>query len=282
MLNSKVILIISILFSLFTQLKSQQSYSVTYVANEGFLIETNKHKILIDALFGGVNGDWCEEPNDSIAGLMIKGAAPFNKIDVVLITHYHLDHFTSRMVLDFLLRNKKSILVCPNQIKEILKENPDSYSILERVKAIESNTHIDTLVSVGEIKIRAVRLRHGSYFQTDSTTGKTYDIHEEVENLGYLIESDQSRFLHTGDCGYKNKKQFEEYNLFNEKIDCAFFSRTFLKPEGMDIINGFSDLKNVVLMHLEPVKKEYYNALIKDIPQFFIFNSPLEKRIYSE
>lgn len=276
----KIILTISILFFLSIQIMSQQSYSVTYVANEGFLIEIGQHKILIDALFGGINGDWCEEPNDSIADLMINGIVPFNNVDVVLITHYHLDHFTSRMVLDFLQRNKKSILVCPNQVNEILKENPDYHSIFERVKSINPKAFVDTMINVGGIKIRAVRLRHGSYMQIDSTTGKTYDIHEGVENLGYLIESDQFRFLHTGDCGYRNKKQFEEYKLFNEKIDCAFFSRSFLMPEGMDVIKEFSNLKNVVLMHMEPGRKEYYKSLIKDIPHFYAFDFILQKKTF--
>ena len=40
--------------------------SVTYVANDGFLYETKTGKVLVDALFGGINGNWCEQPNDSV------------------------------------------------------------------------------------------------------------------------------------------------------------------------------------------------------------------------
>ena len=34
---------------------SQEKALVTYISNEGFLIQTENSKILIDALFGGIN-----------------------------------------------------------------------------------------------------------------------------------------------------------------------------------------------------------------------------------
>lgn len=70
--------------------------SITYIANEGFLIQTENYKILMDGLFGGIKGDWCDQPSDSISESMVKGIAPFDNIDLVLVSHYHADHLTRK------------------------------------------------------------------------------------------------------------------------------------------------------------------------------------------
>jgi len=100
-----------------------------------------------------------------------------------------------------------------------------------------------------------------------------------VENLGYLIESDGTIVLHTGDCNAANKSQFTALNLSSKEIDAAFFDRAFLKPEGFEIIAENIRSRNIILMHLEPARREYYKSYIKDIPNFYVFNRQMEKMI---
>ena len=110
--------------SLWSQ-EGREQCSITYVANDGFLYETKTGKVLIDALFGGIKGNWCDQPDDSVSNLILNGIIPFNNIDVVLITHYHVDHFNGPMVMSFLRNNKKPVLICPSQVTDMLKKNPD-------------------------------------------------------------------------------------------------------------------------------------------------------------
>ena len=70
-----ITLIIWVLLMNRTLIYSQEtvnSCTITYIANDGFLIETNNSKVLIDALFGGINGNWCDQPDDSVSTLMLK------------------------------------------------------------------------------------------------------------------------------------------------------------------------------------------------------------------
>jgi hypothetical protein len=46
----------------FTTLHSQDSCKITYISNEGFLIETQGKKVLIDGLFDHIEGNWCDSP----------------------------------------------------------------------------------------------------------------------------------------------------------------------------------------------------------------------------
>jgi len=253
--------------------------AVTYVANEGFLITTENHKVMIDALFGDIKGNWCDQPGDSVSNLMLKGSFPFNDIDVVLVTHKHSDHFNESMVIRFLLNNQKSVLICPEQVSDVLKHNADYTKVSDRIIALKAKNQFDTLLSVNKINIRAIRLTHGSYFITDSVTGVTYNIHKNIENLGYIIEADKFTLFHSGDCSPANRTQFMEYDLCNKVIDIAFLDRVFLRPEGMELINEFIRARTFILMHIEPGRQEYYKSIIKSIPEMFVFGTSLETMV---
>ena len=99
MIRRCTILIFLILtVSLYATPPNRPPLTVTYVANEGFLIACDSHKILIDALFGNFKDDAYYIPSDSTAALMSEAGPPFDNIDLIAVTHAHLDHFTPEIV----------------------------------------------------------------------------------------------------------------------------------------------------------------------------------------
>jgi L-ascorbate metabolism protein UlaG (beta-lactamase superfamily) len=253
--------------------------SVTYVVNDGFLLETRNSKILIDALFGGIKGNWCDQPDDSVSNLMLNGVTPFDFIDVLLVTHYHSDHFNGPMVINFLGNNQKSVLICPSQVNEVLKKNLGYSDVADRIHYLKSDSQYDTLITFNKINIRALRFNHGSFIETDSATGKKYDLHSNVENFGYIIDTDGFSFFHSGDCSFSDKSHFETYHLGDRDFDMVFLDRTFLRKEGQDIMNSQIHAKNLVFMHIEPERSEYYKSIIKDVPGLSVFTKKMEKSL---
>jgi len=264
--------------SLWSQ-EGREQCSITYVANDGFLYETKTGKVLIDALFGGIKGNWCDQPDDSISNLMINVIVPFNNIDVVLITHYHSDHFNGPMVINFLRNNKKSVLICPSQVDEALKKNPGYSDVIDRIHFLKSENQFDTLLAVNKINIRALKFYHGSFFETDSATGEKYDLHSNVENFGYIIDIDGFSLFHAGDGSFSDKSHFETYHFGERDFDMVFLDRTFLLKEGQEIMNSLIHSKDLVFMHIEPARGEYYKSIIKDVPGFSVFTKKMEKKI---
>ncbi|MEI6456596.1 MAG: MBL fold metallo-hydrolase [bacterium] len=254
------------------------SSTITYIANEGFLLETAKHKILIDALFGNIEGNWCDQPGDSLMNLMFNGIKPFNDIEIILVTHSHSDHFWAPLIINFLQKNSNAVLVCPEQVNEVLMKNKEYASVSGNIHALRSGTIFDTTLFIREASIRVLRLKHGSWYEKDSVSGKSIDLHQNVENFGYMIKADGFTFLHTGDGSVENKTQFSRYDLAAGEIDVAFFDRVFLKPEGLKLIEENIHAKNIIFMHIAPGKGEYYRSVIKSIPEMFVFTHPGEKR----
>jgi L-ascorbate metabolism protein UlaG (beta-lactamase superfamily) len=267
--------------SLWSQEPKEQC-TVTYIANEGFLLETKNGKVLIDALFGGVKGGWCDQPDDSVSNLMLNGIVPFNKIDVVLITHCHSDHFNGPMVISFLRNNQKSVLICPFQVDEVLKKDSGYSSVANRIQNLKSDIQFDTLATVNKINIRALRFNHGSFFETDSVTGKKYDLHCDVENFGYIIDIDGFSLFHSGDGSFSDKSHFESYHFGDRMFDMVFLDRTFLRKEGQEIMNSLIHTKDLVFMHIDPGRGEYYKSLIKDVPGLSVFTKKMEKKLITK
>lgn len=259
---------------------SKSEYVVTYIANEGFLVSTENHKFLFDALFGGIEGDWCEQPSDSVINLMMEGTSLFNNIDLVFVSHKHVDHFDPQIAADFLLNHSESSLVCPAQADELLKSNPNYKDFSDRVISLNCPPKYDTSFTVNNVSIRAMRFNHGTYLETDSVTGETFDRHKNIDNMVYLIEADGINIFHSGDCSTSDSVHFKEYNLDKAKFDVTFFDRTFFNRAGQDLMNKYINAQNIVFVHIAKDKVDFFRSIIKDVPEMYIFKSPLESRKY--
>ena len=258
--------------------ETEKSCNITYTGNEGFLVETMSKKIMVDALFGGIKGKWCDQPGDSISRMMISGTAPFDNIDIAFVSHRHSDHFNAALTIDFLKNNATTFLVCPNQVNDLLKMAEGYPDVLGRIIPINSDVHPDFYFSMNGIDIRAMRFRHGSWFETDSVSGKQVDLHEGVENIAYMVSLDGFTFFHSGDCSISDSAAFAKFKLSAKEMDFAFFDRVFLRPEGMKIIEKNIRTKNIVLMHIEPGRSDYYKSVLKEYPEFLIFSKLMEKK----
>ena len=74
---------------------------VTLVANAGLLLEFDGVRILMDAIYGR-KGHPFSNLRPEMWEELLAGEPPFDHIDYLFFTHRHPDHFTPRMVLEYL------------------------------------------------------------------------------------------------------------------------------------------------------------------------------------
>ena len=99
------------------------STRVTYVANEGFLIQVGGKKILIDAIFNDTTINFAHVPDTKTLERLENTEAPFDDVDLILVTHKHRDHFEAGPVLRHLASNPDVVLLAPSQAVELLAES---------------------------------------------------------------------------------------------------------------------------------------------------------------
>lgn len=256
---------------------SQNECKITYISNEGFLIEVEGKKILIDALFGTIEGNWCDSPSENTVELMNNSEYPFDNVDIIVITHNHQDHFNESIVVNHLLSNPKGIVICPNQVGEILSKNPNYNELSDRIISLTPQMYCDTNIVASTIPIRILRFEHSHYMEVDSVSGTKVNRHQSVENLGYLFKINDITIFHCGDTNPFNEKEYSTFKLNNEAIDIAFLERMFFGGKtGIEVINNYIAPEKIIVIHINPSRKSLFVDLFKSDSNIMVFEHKME------
>ncbi|UCC78263.1 MAG: MBL fold metallo-hydrolase [Candidatus Zixiibacteriota bacterium] len=233
----------------------RSDFAVTYVANTGFLIESDDKKILVDALFGGFDSDWCYVPPDSAIDLMVKARPPFDDVDVIAASHMHKDHFNADYAIDHLLHNTKGILVCPAQVAETLSTSIHYSELRDRIRVVSLPLDSVVTITVSGVAVTAIRTAHLPTYEEDVSTGKSVDRHRDVEHLEFIFSLAGKAIYHSGDTYMNDVRKYESYGFGSETIDLAFVgwwdAREMLTFEQL-LIRDVIRPERVILMHLLP------------------------------
>lgn len=259
---------------------------IMYVANEGFLIRISNRKILIDALFGKFESDWCDVPAGDVIEKMEKGIEPFDQIDVILVSHAHIDHFNTEIVSKHLESNEAGILIGPRQVVQELKKDERYKKFSSRVREITPDHEVRLKkIDVKGMEINVWRLKHSPYYIESEETRQKHNKHENVQNLGFTIEIEDKRIFHGGDWVYDGTE--EKTNPLEEKMDLAFLSAEaylgLCQPDSR-MIREYKEPENIVLMHLYPAGSidDLTEEEKKAMSRVKVFKSKMESRYFRD
>lgn len=263
------------------------STKVTYIANEGFLIQVGAKKILIDAMFNDMTINYAHVPTPETLKREEKAEPPFNDIDLILVTHMHRDHFAADPVLHHLASNPKGVLLAPPQAVDLLTESDENLERFgDRIKKLNLDLYQSTELTVRGIRVEAHRLRHSPYMVKDEKTGESHNRHEGIENIVYLIEVGGVKFFHVGDAILsQDATYFTDENFPKQKVTVAFLEYFDWSEETKEILQDRMSPDHVVFMHLPP-QKEQIEKIARRVaeiyPNAFVFREPMETRSLDE
>ena len=268
-------IIIILLFNYSCIVKSNSPLKVTYIANEGFMIEFSDNKILIDALFNE-SSKWpgiYTVPSDQLLEKMETAKSPFNDLDLIFATHNHWDHFNPRSVIRCLKHNPKSFFIStPQAIDDMKREGEEFQKIREQVTSIDLDWLLSTDMKVNNIELRIIRTHHSAQ-------------HIEKQNQIYLINFGGKKIFHEGDSDGKIET-YQQLNLINEEIDIAFIHDWFLwEPRGQTIIKEYIRPKHIILMHTLKSQVDNVEKKVNEFKEIFLettfFKASMEYKIFN-
>ena len=242
---------------------------ITYIANEGVLISAGDKQVLIDGLHREYERAYAFLPSPQREQIET-AKAPYDAIDLILVSHQHLDHFHPESVGLHLQHNSKAMLVSSQQVVDEVEKNFKNYEAIKaRMTGATPPAKERVAMKVAGIDFEILRLSHG--------TGR----HASIQNLGHIVKLGGKKLLHVGDAE-TTVENFEKFNLDAEGIDVAFIPFWFLLgSDGQTIVREHIKPKHIIAVHISPLDGEQIAGQIKGIfPNAIAFTKLLEKRSF--
>ena len=247
---------------------------VTYIGNEGFMIDAGEVKVLIDALYRtGVPG-YVVIPEEQRRRLET-AQPPFDGVTLILASHSHPDHFDPGAVLEYLKASPKTVFLSTPQAIELMRALPGFGAVQGRARAELPEEGKRVRAERPGLVLKVLNLPHGG--------------EQEVENLGFILETGGVSILHVGDTSLALKdSQFSR--IGQESIDLTFLPYWYLTEGNRESLEVIVHGRRIVAMHLPPpsdpeglLKAEGgFDKLAQDIeriyPNVVVFPKEMETR----
>ena len=259
MKRKAIILFLLVSYISVSSYAQQKKVEVTYVGNSGFLLNIGDKKILIDALFKGFKGNY--NLPQKIQDKLTLAQAPFDDVDLILVTHAHGDHVNPDMVRKHLQNNPKAIFVSTQQMVNALN------GFTDRCIAFNPTKEKSESKVINDISIETFYLPHGP----DS----------KIINIGFLVSVNGVTFFQSGDADFEQFTfdQFRSLRLPERKIDLLFIQHYYLRGDSLndkfvkDAIGG----RYIIPIHYHFTTPSFDRSIVlQNYPDAIIFKEELQ------
>jgi L-ascorbate metabolism protein UlaG (beta-lactamase superfamily) len=193
---------------------------------------------------------------------------PFDKVDIILATQSHGDHFSPDLVAKYMDKNKGTAFLSNDEAASHVRAYiKDFASAAQRIKALFPMDGEKTKETILGVKIQAMSfpISQDSY----------------ITNLGFLVNVGGKKFLHMGDSAGP-LEYLKVYKLSKEKIDVAFIPYWyFADPNLRSAIEEGIKAKHVVPMLFglqQGSIEQFLKALKSEFPEAILFLKELDSK----
>ncbi len=224
--------------------------TLRYLANEGFLLSAGESDVLIDAFVSMPYAGYAALPKAVYADLIAR-RAPFDDIELALVSHAHGDHFQPRPAEEFLSTAEETWLISSPQVLAELGDNP---TIAPRTRALLPEPGQTSAVHHEGIDVEMWRLQHAGN-------------HDKIQNLGHLIELEGHTILHIGDAAM-DAEMFAPYASGDEPFDLALVPYWYWSSSaGRALLAGPLRAHRTIAVHIPPRDlREFVDTMKLDYP----------------
>ena len=199
---------------------ARDSLAITFLANEGVMVSSGGTTVLIDALFGdGLRGYGVVTP--ATRTLLESARPPFDRVNAVLATHRHDDHFNAQAVLRHLVSNPAATFI----------STTEAVGLVRAADSATTRTMTSRLVAAtpppGQ-RVRVATLAGATIY----ALGLPHSPKHTPQNVGFVIDIGGRRVLHVGD-SETDVADFTGLDLDELGIDVALLPPWYLRSASM-------------------------------------------------
>ena len=224
---------------------------VTYVANEGFLIEAAGKKVLVDSLFD-TGFDTFLAPSQEVLDQTTGARGPFADVDLLLVTHPHGDHFNPKLVAAHLRNNARCRLIAHTQTVDQLRKEEGFAQIQDRIHEVGLDPGAREHVTVNGIAVDVLCLSHMPYYEGGRNV---HERHEESRRSSSTWAG--TRLLHLGDAMIEHSAAcLSAYPFEDQPVDLLFLEYFDRSQATQQFIARKIKPSRIIAMHVPPAELE--------------------------
>ena len=215
---------------------------LTYIGCEGVLLRAASGSVLIDGLFGDEAAPFGVPPA-AVLDRLREARPPFDRIDVILATHFHADHFDAAWVARYLKASPGTHFIStPQAIVQVSEATHGSCA--SRLHALDAPEGAVIARDMGGIRVEAFGLSHGKVHYAD------------VQHLGLVVTLDGRTVMHLGD-GIIDEKSLRAAGVLDRVIDVAVLPFWFLTyPFGKRLVSRGFRPRAIFAVHVRTNERE--------------------------
>jgi L-ascorbate metabolism protein UlaG (beta-lactamase superfamily) len=256
-----------------------KNLAITYIANEGFLLQSEHHKILIDALFDESYGTF-QVPDKTVLQNIQQSVAPFDSIDALLLTHYHKDHCNPALINKYLAKHPATPFVTSKP--SLVFIDGECFGFVARQAQFREMTppaNRSVAQTIGDIPVTAYGLKHLTYLKNG------IDLEQYMFNVSFYFTMDGISVFHSGDVMPDAFALYQaQHKNWQLHTDVAFLYYKILEAEPKEVKRVLDMLhpRYIVPMHIPSAEVAQWQAklpeLRKQYPNILFFAQPMEKK----
>jgi L-ascorbate metabolism protein UlaG (beta-lactamase superfamily) len=265
-----------LLFACCTTAAGQETSSVQYLGNEGVMITHGDTRILFDPLFENSYELYQRVPQ-RMRDAILAGAAPYDGVDAVFISHFHGDHFSAPDVLRLLRERRRIRLYAPAQAVDEMRQlaKPDDEAVFERVTTFDLEYgDAPVFVRKNGLLIEAVHVPHAGW-----PTART-----DVQNIAFRVTlEDTSTVLHLGDADARVVHFERDQTYWEERrVDLALPPYWFFRAaDGREILEDRVLAQHSIGIHVPAKFAEDSSTIPEELLGEDLFMQPGEGRRFT-
>lgn len=215
----------------------KDTVKLTFLANEGAMLQAQGKTVVIDAFVIEPYSIYNTLSQETWKA-MIQKEPPFEKVDLALVSHRHLDHFQPKAAIVFLQAHPETQLLSSKDVTDLLAKEPGYAEVKDRIQTRLPKVGEVLTWQDGPLSVDFLRIPHG---------GQRW---KDLHNLGHVIRFGDRSILHIGDA-VTTHSAYEIYASQIKDLDVALIPYWFYGSKtGLKLIQDIFKAKSEVAVHI--------------------------------